>query len=173
MYHVSRLIERLKSIYNRTLKWRVYFWEHVLKILTSLTQNWVKKDPNLLFHVPKVIERWNSIVKGNLMWSIRFRNHCLKLLKFWLPLTSSTQKWVRKVQVGISCTNVDRKTKIKGKRYFEMNYSFMKPFSQKFEVLTQCAIWWRHQPKIGSKRTQTHISCSIRDKGWRSKVKEL
>ena len=33
--------------------------------------------------------------------------------------------------------NVDRIMKIKSKRYFEVNYLFMKPFSQNFEVLTQ------------------------------------
>ena len=42
-----------------------------------------------------------------------------------------------KVQIGISCTNVDRKMKIKSKRYFKMNYSFRKLFSQNVEVLTQ------------------------------------
>ena len=43
-------------------------------------------------------------------------------------VTSLTQIWVKKVQIGISCTNVER--------YFEVNYSFMKPFSQHSEVLT-------------------------------------
>ena len=46
------------------------------------------------------------------------------------------KKWVKKVQIGISRTNVDGKMKIKSKRYFEVNYSFMKSFSQNFEVLT-------------------------------------
>ena len=36
----------------------------------------------------------------------------------------------------MSCTNVDRKMKIESKRYFEVNYSFMKSFSQNLEVLT-------------------------------------
>ena len=53
-------------------------------------------------------------------------------------VTSSTQKWVKQVQIGTSCTNVDRKMKIKSKRYFEVNYSFVKPFSQNIEVLTYC-----------------------------------
>ena len=43
----------------------------------------------------------------------------------------------QKVLFGISCTNVDRKIKIKSKRYFAVNYLFMKPLSQNFEVLTQ------------------------------------
>ena len=52
-------------------------------------------------------------------------------------MTSPVQKWVKNVNVGISCTNGDRKMKIKSKRYFQADYSFMKPFSQNFEVLTQ------------------------------------
>ena len=52
-------------------------------------------------------------------------------------VTSSTQKWIKKVQTGISCTNVDRKMKIKRKKYFEVNYYFMKLLSQNFEVFTQ------------------------------------
>ena len=52
-------------------------------------------------------------------------------------VTSSTQKWIKKVQTGISCTNVDRKMKIKRKKYFEVNYYFMKLLSQNFEVLAQ------------------------------------
>ena len=69
---------------------------------------------------------------------------------------SSTQKWVKKVQIGISCTHIDRKMKIKRKRYFQVNYSFMKVFSQK--VLTQCGdvinliLAW--------KRAQTCVSCT-------------
>ena len=63
---------------------------------------------------------------------------------------------VKKVQIGISCTNVDRKTKIKSRRYFEVNYSSMKLSSQNFEVLTQ------HgdiiNPKLALKRAQTPIS---------------
>ena len=48
-----------------------------------------------------------------------------------------------------SFTNIDRKVKIKSKSYFEVNYSFMKPFSQNFEDLTQRH--HRHQPKISLK----------------------
>ena len=40
----------------------------------------------------------------------------------------------QKVKICISSTYVDRKMKIKPKSYFEINYSFMKPFSQNFEV---------------------------------------
>ena len=127
-----------------------------------------QKGLKLLFHVPMVIKRWRSIVKGNLSWNIPFWNHSLKIFKFWLPVvTSSTQKWVRKVQVGISCTNVDRNMKIKSKWYFEMNYSFMKLFSQNFEVLTQtCDII---NPKLARKRAQTGISCTNGD--WKMKIK--
>ena len=36
-----------------------------------------------------------------------------------------------------SFTNIDRKVKMKSKRYFEVKDSFMKPFSQNFEDLTE------------------------------------
>ena len=45
---------------------------------------------------------------------------------------SSIQKWIKKVQIGISCTNVDRKMKIEIKRYFQLKYSLRKRFSQYF-----------------------------------------
>ena len=90
-------------------------------MVTSLIQKLNQKGPRLVFRVPVVIIRWKSIVKENLRLSIRFWNHYLKILKFWLPLvTSPTRKWVKKVEIGISCTCVDKKMKIKSKRYFEM-----------------------------------------------------
>ena len=46
--------------------------------------------------------------------------------------------------------------KIKSKRYFEVNYSFMKPFSQNFEVLTQRGDVIN--PKLARERAQTCIS---------------
>ena len=39
---------------------------------------------------------------------------------------------IKKVQIGVSCTNLDRKMKIKSERYSEVNYSFMKPFLKPF-----------------------------------------
>ena len=47
---------------------------------------------------------------------------------------------------------------VKSKRNFEMNYSFMKPFSQNFEVLTQLGDIIK--PKLARKRAQTRISCT-------------
>ena len=53
-------------------------------------------------------------------------------------VTSSTQIWVKKVQIGISsCTSNDRMMKIKSKRHFEMGYSFMEPLYQSFKVLAE------------------------------------
>ena len=49
---------------------------------------------------------------------------------------SSTQKKFKKVQIVISCTNVDRKMKIKSKRNFQIRYSFMKLFSQNLDIQT-------------------------------------
>ena len=46
--------------------------------------------------------------------------------------------------------------KIKSKRYFEVNYSLMKPFSQNFEDLTQYDNVIN--PKLARNGAQTHIS---------------
>ena len=48
--------------------------------------------------------------------------------------------------------------KSKVKSYFEVNYSFMKPFSQNFEVLTQLDDIIN--PTLAHKRAPTHISCT-------------
>ena len=82
---------------------------------------------------------------------------------------SSTQKWVKKVQIGISCTNIDRKKKIKGMRYCQVNYLFMKPFSQNFEVLTQHSEVIN--PKLARKRAQTCVSCPNGDRRIKIKSK--
>ena len=48
--------------------------------------------------------------------------------------------------------------KIKSKRYFEVNYSFMDLLFQNFEVLTQRGDVIN--PKLARKRVQTRISCT-------------
>ena len=52
VYHVSRVIERSKSIFDGTLKWGEFVSVTNLSKycnFTSLSQNWVKKGPNLYF----------------------------------------------------------------------------------------------------------------------------
>ena len=84
-------------------------------------------------------------------------------------VTLSTQKWVKKVQIGISCTNIDTKMKIKNNRYFKAKYSFMKLFSWNFKVLTQRGAVMN--PKLARKRNQTRISCTNGDRGMKIKSK--
>ena len=58
----------------------------------------------------------------------------------------------------------------KNKRYFQVNYSFMKPFSQKSEVLTQyCDVI---NTKLAPKRIQTGISCANADRKTKMKSKK-
>ena len=59
--------------------------------------------------------------------------------------------------------------KIKSKRYFGVNYSFMKPFSKYFEVLTQRG----HviNPKLARKSAQTRISCTNGNRKIKTKSK--
>ena len=75
----------------------------------------------------------------------------------------------QKIQIGISCINIERKMKIKNKRYFDINYSFMKSFSQNFEVLTQRGDIIN--PKLARKSTQAQIPCINGDKKMKIKSK--
>ena len=43
-----------------------------------------------------------------------------------------------RVQTTISCTNGDRRIKIKSKRNFEVRYLFMQLFSGNLKILAQC-----------------------------------
>ena len=151
---------------------RICFCDQFFKTLQFyvINPNLGQKGSKLVLHVPMTIERWKSIVKGDLRWSISFWKHYLKILNFWLLVVmSSTPKWVKKFQVAISCTNVFRKMRLKSKRYFQVNYSSMKPFSKKIEVLTQ-----RRDvinPKSARKRVQTGISCTNSDRKIKIKTK--
>ena len=107
VYHVSKVIERSKSIFDGTLKWGEFvsvinlskYWNFM-----SLSKNWVKRGPNFYF-IYQLFEL--TISKFWLFW------------KFWVPaVTSSTQKWLKKLRIGISCINVDRK--IRGKGTFKL-----------------------------------------------------
>ena len=109
-----------------------------------------QKGPKLVFHVPTVVEKWKSIIKENLRQSIRLWYHYLKSLKFWLPqVTSSTQKWVNKIQISISCANVDRKMKLKSTLLWGKLFIFETAVSKFWSF---DSTWWRHQPKTGSKK---------------------
>ena len=131
---VSIVMKRSKKIFDETLKWGFCFRYHFLKIYNFISRGDVinpklgQKWPWLLFHVQIVIERWKSTVKENLRWGFHFWKQSIKILKFWLPPTSlaqsSTQKWIKKVQIGISFTNIDRKMKIKTKRYFDRSNDY-------------------------------------------------
>ena len=151
---------------------RICFCDQFFKTLQFyvINPNLGQKGSKLVLHVPMTIERWKSIVKGDLRWSISFWKHYLKILNFWLLVVmSSTPKWVKKFQVALSCTNVFRKMRLKSKRYFQVNYSSMKPFSKKIEVLTQ-----RRDvinPKSARKRVQTGISCTNSDRKIKIKTK--
>ena len=59
--------------------------------------------------------------------------------------------------------------KMKNERHFAKNYSFMKPFSQNFEVLTQLGDVIN--PKLARKRAQIRISCANGDRKMKIKSK--
>ena len=88
-------------------------------VVTSLTQNWVKKSSNLYF----MYQWWQKMkINSKETFEVKYFWNCyIKILKFWLPVVrSSTQKWVKKVQIDISCSNVDRKMKIKRRSSFRL-----------------------------------------------------
>ena len=104
-------------------------------------------------------------MKANSKGKLEVRFLFLKSLfqNFWLPVvTSSTKKSVKKIPIGISCTYIDTKMKIKSKRIFEVKYSFIKTFSRNFEVLAQRSDVMN--PILARKMTQTRISCTIGDR---------
>ena len=148
------------------MKWGACFWNHFSKYSSFdsrgdvINPKFGQKRPKLVFHVPIVIERWKSRVQRNLRCSIRFWNLYFKILKFWL----TTQKWVKKVQID---EKDERKMKTKSKRYFEVNYLLMKPFSKNLEVLTQHGDVLN--PKLAQKRAQTYISWTNRKMKIKSK----
>ena len=113
-----------------------------------------KKAPKVVYHGSRVIQRSKSIFNGTLKWGvffsvINFSKYCCfaSLTKNWVKNDRKMKVnrkgkfevnyTVKKLQIGISCSNVDSKMRVKSKRYFYVNYFFMKPFSQNFEVLTQ------------------------------------
>ena len=99
--------------------------------------------------------KFNS--KGEFEMKYSFLKPCSRNVEVITPLVGVINPQMgQKVPIGISITNVYRKSKIKGKRYIKVHYSFMKASSQNFEILTQ------HgdviNPKLAQKREQTQIS---------------
>ena len=113
--------ERSKSIFDGTLKWEAYFWDHFLKCCRFNSRGDVinlkfgQRGPKR-FHIPMTIERLKSIVKGSLRQSISFWNHYLKILKFWLPeVTSSTQKGSKRSKLVFHVLILIKRWKLKVK----------------------------------------------------------
>ena len=124
VYHMSGVRENSKPTIDRTLRnlFLRQFSQNIAvstPMVTIINPKLGQKGSKIAFPVPMVVERWKSVLNGNSRWSIRFWNHYLRILKFWLRVvTSSTQKWAKKVEIDISCTSVYRKMKIQGKKYF-------------------------------------------------------
>ena len=73
-------------------------------------------------------------------------------------MTSSTQKWVKRFKLVFHLPILIERWKSKVKRHFEVNYLFIKTFTQNFEHLTQRGDVIN--PKLARKRTQTCISAT-------------
>ena len=56
---------------------------------------------------------------------------------------------VKNVQIGVSCNNLDRKIKMKIKLLWGKLFVYETFLSNFWDF---DSIWWRHQPKIGSKK---------------------
>ena len=121
------------------------------------------KGSKLVFHVPMVIEKWKSILEGNLKWIIRFRNHYLKIVKFWLLVAmSSTQRWVKKVQICISYVTLDKL--MKSKRYCETVRRIIHLWTLSLKILEVLfQLGDVINPKLAWKRARTGILCTSDD----------
>lgn len=92
------------------------------------------------FHVLMFLGRWDSKVKGTFRWIIPLWNHSLKKIEVLTQRRDviNPKSARKRVQTSISCTNSDRKIKIKTKRNFEIRYSLMKLFPGNFKILAPC-----------------------------------
>ena len=109
----------------------------------TISQKWVKLS-KLVFQLPMLVERQKSKVKENWYFEVKY-SFMKPLSQNFEVLTQSNlvnvinPKLARKrTQTRISCTNVDRKIKIKNKRNSEVQYSFMKLIFRNFEILAPC-----------------------------------
>ena len=145
-------------------------------VVTSLRHICVKKSPNLYFmyHGDRKMGV-NSKGKFEVNYSF-FWSRSLKILKFWITVVKCQPKHgsknsklvfhVPKVdrKIGILCTNVDRKMKIKSK-----NFTFrwiIRLWNHSLKIWSSNSMWWRHQPKIGSKKGPTTITSQRESKVW-------
>ena len=139
VYHILRVIERSKSIFVRTLKWGVW------------AQTFGKKWHKIVFSCTNGDKKMKVNSKG------KFE------AKYSLPVvTSSTQKWVKKVQIDISCTNFTErgKSKVKG------TSRWIIPLWNRSHKMLQ---FWLNlvtssTQNLLTKRVQTRISCTNGDR---------
>ena len=145
------MIERLKSIFDETLKWGVCFRDHFLKILQFWLTWWChspklgQKGPKLVFHVPIVIKTWNvwsevfyfetTISKfwsfDSIQWHHQPKNGSKRSkLVFHVPML--IERWKSKLRVTLRWS------------IHLWNCSLKKLFD---------LMWWCHQPKIGLKKS--------------------
>ena len=163
------MIDRLKSIFNETLRGNYEFDETIKLFLRSLSQKNCRFDSRgdvinpklgqngsrLVLHVPMVIERWKSMVKGNLRWSVVFlfettisKFGCFDtiLWRHQSKNVSKSSKLVFHVPMLI-----DRwKSKVKGTLRWNIPLLLCEKVVSKFWSFDLTL--WCHQPKIGSKK---------------------
>ena len=86
--------------------------------MTSLSQNWVKQAQSCISSI-----EGDRKIRINISWNFEVGSLFVKSLPqniaVLTPLvTSLTQNWSKSAQTPISCTNDDRKMKIKSKTNF-------------------------------------------------------
>ena len=140
---------KLVEIESTYLRNEIQFFLLILQILEYLFLLWRhidklgKKGPTLYI----MYQGWKQYLME--LWSEEFVSKITDSL-WWRHQTKNGSK---RSKLVTSFTNVDRKMKIKSKRYFEVNYSFMKRFSQNFEVLAEHSAVIN--PKLVRKRVET------------------
>ena len=135
--------------------------EDLFLFLTSLSLNWLKRAQSCISCIED-----DRKIKVNIWLGVFLWEQFLKILQFCFQWWRHGSK---RRQTIISYTNDCRKIKVSSKGKFEVNFSFMKPFSQTFEVLTPPGDFI--SPKLAWKIVQTRISCTNGDR--KMKIKSI
>ena len=173
---ISKLCNEHPNLYIMYIAWdknRNQYLEHWIE--KFWLQFWLRGDfinpklgqkgPRLVFNKPIVVERLKPLVKGSLSRSISLWNDYLKMLKIWLCfVVSPRQKWVKIDQIGISCTNVDRKMKIIKKVFSHKLFLYDTVLSKFWSFDSLC-------DTVNSKRAQIVILCTNGDRKMKIKSK--
>ena len=125
-------------------------------VMTSLTQNWVKKELQVVHSVPTMVERSKSITIQYLTRAIHFSGQQLNITKSWcLPITFLV--WSRKVLICTSRANGDKSIKVTIYRNLRLIHWLLNTGFASFKILI--LVLMSFLLKLGQKAPNLHILC--------------